>query len=124
MAERKPLPERHAWLRGELSRKANDDLAAEILQSWLLGAHRPMVCGFLDRLHVPHDGEGLLESLPAEPPEADLRAAVNDLLTNHPREAACVYLHLFSEMDIAAGWSHLRDLIPSSLCPNPPVPAA
>lgn len=108
--ERKPRPERHAWMRTELARPTNHDLATEILQAWLLGAHRPLICQFLDALKVPHDGEGLLESLPPEPPVEDLRAAIDGLFQDHPALPVTVYLFLFPEMDIA-DWPELSSLL-------------
>jgi hypothetical protein len=98
---RKPLPERHSWMKTELSRSSNNDAAAEVLQTWLLGAHRPMICEFLDALDVPHDGQGLLETLPPEPSPDALRAAMDGLFQNHPALPVTAYLLLFPEMDIA-----------------------
>jgi hypothetical protein len=118
--DRKSRAERHAWAHAELSRKANDDAAGELLQTWLLGAHRPLICDFLDRLGVTHDGQGLLETLPPEPERARLQKAVDRLFENYSQTAAIVYLHLFCEMDIA-DWPTLKDIInqDSRLCLAP-----
>jgi hypothetical protein len=123
--ERKPRAERHAWMRTELSRKANEDATTEILQTWMLGAHQAMVCQFLDSLGVPHNGSGLLDSLPADPGSDRLRAAIDQILQNHPPQAAAAYLHLFAEMDIA-DWPSLREILnqDSRLCLAPQTPAA
>jgi len=99
--ERKPKPERHAWMRAELARVGNNDVATEILQAWLLGAHRPMICEFLDALHIPHNGEGLLETLPDEPSPEALKASIDGIFKNHPALPVTAYLRLFPEMDIA-----------------------
>ena len=82
--ERKILAERHSWMRAELARKANDDAATEVLQTWLLGAHQQLICGFLDSLGVTHDGRGLLDALPPEPQKERLQEAIDRLLENHP----------------------------------------
>jgi streptomycin 6-kinase len=118
--ERKTRTERHSWLRGELTRKNNDDAATEILQTWLLGAHQPMICGFLETLGVKHDGRGLLETLPPEPERQRLVEAVDQLLASQSRNAAIAYLHLFCEMDIA-DWPTLKQILndDSRLCLEP-----
>lgn len=108
--ERKSRPERHAWLRTELSRKANDDASTEILQTWLLGAHKDLVCGFLDELGVPHNGHGLLEILPAQPPKEKLQAAIDHLFEKYPEQAVMAYLNLFAGMDIA-DWPDLKKIL-------------
>ena len=118
--DRKPRAERHAWMRNELARPANEDAATEILQSWILGQHQTMVCGFLDALEVPHDGQGLLETLPTEPSPEKIRSAIDGLFANNPPEAVFAYLHLFASMDITE-WPSLPAIIAedSRLCPLP-----
>jgi len=108
--ERKPRAERHGWMRRELARKGNDDAATEVLQTWLLGAHQAMICEFLDTLDVPHNGKGLLESLPTDPGADKLQTAVDKIFQNHPAPAVTAYLHLFVEMDIA-DWPSLADIL-------------
>ncbi len=108
--ERKSRDERHAWMRNELARKSNDDASTEILQTWLFGAHQAMICEFLDALKIPHNGNGLVDSLPPQPPEAELKAAVEQLLKNHPTMAVQAYLYLFVEMDIA-DWPALKEIL-------------
>jgi len=123
--ERKARDERHAWMRVELSRKANDDAATEVLQTWLLGAHRAMICEFLDRLDVPHNGRGMLDSLPVQPDKEKLQAAISHIFQNHPPGAVAAYLHLFADMDLA-DWPALKEIFAqdSRLCPAPQTPAA
>ncbi|MEI8311261.1 MAG: hypothetical protein WCH98_10955 [Verrucomicrobiota bacterium] len=117
--ERKPKAERNAWMAENLGRPANSDLATEILQSWILGAHGDMVCGFLDFLKIPHDGKGLIESLPAEPPAAGIDQAVDDLFSKHPPGAVVAYLNLFTSMGMTE-WPHLKGLVSTDprLCPK------
>jgi hypothetical protein len=118
--ERRIRAERHGWMRNELGRKSNDDAATEVLQTWLLGAHRQLVCGFLDSLGVQHDGRGLLETLPNEPPRNRLEEAIDGLLRSQSRSAVIAYLHLFCEMDIA-DWPTLKQILSedSRLCLAP-----
>lgn len=120
VVERRTRAEQHEWLRAELARKANGDAAIEVLQAWLLGAHRDLVCEFLDTLKIPHDGQGLIDTLPPQPPDEDIRSAVDKLFANHDHGAVTVYLHLFAEMDIA-DWPFLAQLLQedSRLCLAP-----
>lgn len=121
--ERKPRVERNAWMAEALGKPANADMAAEILQSWILGAHGNMVTGFLDFLKIPHDGKGLIESLPQEPPAGQIDQAVDELFSKHPSNAVLVYLNLFTSMEMT-DWPHLKNLVAtdSRLCPNPQNP--
>jgi hypothetical protein len=121
--ERKPREERQAWMKDALGRPANSDLAAEILQAWIMGGNGGMVCGFLDSLKIPHDGKGLLESLPPEPPAADVGRAVDALLSHYPANAVRVYLNLFTSMEMTE-WPVLRALVSTDprLCPSTQAP--
>ena len=118
--ERKIRAERHSWMRAELARKANEDAATEVLQTWLLGAHPQLICSFLDSLGIPHDGRGLIDTLPPQPAKERLQEAIDRLIENHSRSAAIAYLHLFCEMDIA-DWPILKEIISqdSRLCLAP-----
>ncbi|MCK9588515.1 MAG: hypothetical protein WC076_12750 [Terrimicrobiaceae bacterium] len=119
-AERKPRAERNAWMADNLGKPANADLATEILQSWILGAHGKMVCGFLDFLKIPHDGKGLIESLPAQPPADEIDKAVEEIFSTFPPGAVTAYLNLFTSMEMTE-WPHLKNLVATDprLCPNP-----
>lgn len=121
--ERKPRAERNAWMAENLAKPANADMATEILQSWILGAHGAMVCGFLDLLKIPHDGKGLIETLPPEPPAGEIDKAVESLLAAYPQSAVSVYLNLFTSMDMTE-WPHLKTLVSTDprLCPKPTNP--
>ena len=107
--EKKPLPERHEWMAQELSKKANNDLATEILQGWLFACRKPMLINFLDSIGAPHDGEGVLEDLPPEPARPVLESAVQTALNKYPAWEVFLYLNLFCEMDIA-DWPNLREI--------------
>ena len=121
--ERKPREERQAWMKDALGRPANSDLAAEILQAWIMGANGGMVCSFLDSLKIPHDGKGLLESLPPEPPAADVGRSVDELFSKYPAGAVRVYLNLFTSMEMTE-WPALRAIVStdSRLCLSPQNP--
>jgi hypothetical protein len=121
--ERKPRAERNAWMAENLGKPANADMATEILQSWILGAHGVMVCGFLESLKIPHDGKGLIETLPPEPAAGEIDKAVESLLAAYPQSAVRVYLNLFVSMEMT-DWPHLKALVSADprLCPNPTNP--
>jgi hypothetical protein len=108
--ERKPKTERHIWLRQALSMRGADDIATQLLQIWLLGAHRQMICDFLDSLGIKHDGKGVVDSLPAEPSREALTDTITKLLEGRSAEVVAVYLHAFQAMD-ETGWSTLDEVL-------------
>jgi hypothetical protein len=108
--ERKPKNERHHWLQQALSLKSADDISMQLLQIWLLGAQREMICEFLDYLGIEHDGKGVVENLPAEPPQEKLNETITRMLEKRPPEVVAVYLHAFQAMD-EKGWSVLDETL-------------
>ncbi len=109
--ERKPPAERYAWLQAALGRKASDTFAAHLLQSWLLGARKPMLCDFLDALGIAHDADGTVEELPESPPKEKLHTVITELLVKYPPEAVAVYLHAFHDMDSTVSWPPLGEVL-------------
>jgi hypothetical protein len=109
--ERKPPPERYRWMRDALGRKINDTFAAHLLQAWLLGANREMLCDFLDSLGIAHDPDGTVENLPDSPPKEKLSEAIDQLLTKYPAESLAVYLHAFHDMDNESSWPPLGEIL-------------
>ena len=109
--ERKPPQERYLWLQGALGRKASDTLSAHLLQAWLLGAQKPMLCQFLDSLGIEHDADGTVEQLPDSPPEERLREVIEQLFAKHPAETVAVYLHAFHDMDSTVTWPPLGEIL-------------
>src|SRR5436190_13312214 len=59
--ERKPPAERHTWMQEALGRNLGDALASHILQGWLLGANKRMLCEFLDALEIKHEEDGTVD---------------------------------------------------------------
>jgi hypothetical protein len=108
--ERKPRPERHAWMRDVLGKKTNDGVAAHLLQIWLVGAHAKLLCDFLDGLGIAHDENGTIEELPAAPPKDKLAGIVTTLLEQHDPAVVVVYLHAFQALD-DKGWSTLEEVL-------------
>ena len=109
--ERQPRPQRNATMLATLTRPALDVVAGNLLRSWLLKKHRPMLADFLDALGIPHQ-EGVVEDLPATMDEAKLRAAVDVLVGKYPPEVVAVYLHAFSEMN-TVNWPDLKAMLES-----------
>ncbi len=109
--ERKPPDERYTWIKAALARKTSDTLAAHLLQAWLLGAQKPMLCDFLDSLGIAHGDDGTVEQLPESPPREKLRQTINQLLAKYPAETVAVYLHAFYDMDSTVTWPPLGEVL-------------
>ena len=109
--ERKPPGERFPWMQAALGRPFSDALAAHLLQAWLLGAHKEMLCDFLDALEIKHEDDETVDKLPAAPPKEKIAGAVAGLLDKYPAEAVAVYLHAFREMDSTVQWPPLDEIL-------------
>ncbi len=109
--ERKPPNERFAWMQNALGRKISDSLGAHLLQAWLLGAQKPMLCDFLDAVGIKRDEDGTVENLPDSPPKVELSKAVDQLVAKYPAEAVAVYLHAFHDMDSEVSWEPLGEVL-------------
>lgn len=109
--ERKPPQERHPWMKAALGRAISNVLATHLLQSWLLGAQKPMLCAFLDSLGIAHDEDGTVDQIPTSPPKEKVTTAVAQLLGAHDPETVAVYLHAFRQMESAAEWPALRQIL-------------
>lgn len=109
--ERKPPNERHAWMQAALRRPVSEALASHLVQAWLLGAQKQMLCDFLDALGIAHDEHGTVEDLPACPPKEKIDAAIAQLLAKNPAETVAIYLHAFRDMDSEVQWPALNELL-------------
>jgi hypothetical protein len=109
--ERKPPGERFPWMQAAFARKISDSLASHVLQAWLLGANKEMLCDFLDALQIKHSDDGTVDELPTDVPREKIVAAVQKILEKYPPESVAVYLHAFREMDSGAGWPALDELL-------------
>ena len=98
-------------MQGALSRKISDTLAAHLLQAWLLGAQKAMLCDFLDSVGIKRDVDGTVENLPDSPPKEKLQEAVDQLVVKYPAEAVAVYLHAFHDMDSEVSWAPLGQVL-------------
>jgi len=109
--ERKPPNERHPWMQAALSRPVSNTLATHLVQAWLLGAHKPMLCDFLDALEIAHDEDGTVEELPAAPSKEKITAAIDLLVGKYPAESVAIYLHAFRDMDTSVQWPPLNEIL-------------
>src|SRR5205085_5299974 len=88
--ERKPPGERFPLMQAAFSRKISDSLAGHVLQPWMLGAKKEMLCDFIDALEVKHAEDGTVDDLPAELPKEKIAPAVDLLLGKYPAESVAV----------------------------------
>ena len=108
--ERKPPAERFPWMQAAFARKISDSLASHVLQAWLLGANKEMLCDFLDALEIKHAEDGTVDELPKDVAKEKLAAAADRLLGKFPAEKVAVYLHAFRDMDSAVQWPALDEI--------------
>jgi hypothetical protein len=108
--ERKPPAERFPWMQAAFARKISDSLASQVLQAWLLGANKEMLCDFLDALEIKHADDGTVDELPAQMPKEKIATAVDRLLGKYRAENVAVYLHAFRDMDNTVQWPALDEV--------------
>jgi hypothetical protein len=109
--ERKPPAERFPWMQAAFARKISDSLASHVLQAWLLGANKEMLCDFLDAMEIKHADDGTVDELPADASKEKITAAVQRLLEKYPPENVAVYLHAFRDMDSTVQWPALDGIL-------------
>jgi len=108
--ERKPRPERFAWIRDALTRRQNEPAAANLLQIWLVSRHPAMLCDFLDALGINHDDNGTVNQIPPQPEKPAIEKAVTLLLEKYDPAIVALYLHAFQALGETA-WPLLNDII-------------
>lgn len=108
-----PRRERHLLFRAVLAQPQLHVIAQNLLMFWLSEKHAPMMCQFLDNLHIPHDEKGCAEEFPESVDPAQLSHAVQALYTSFPQETVSLYLKTF---DVLSGrsWPDLPSLIRGS----------
>jgi hypothetical protein len=109
--ERKPPAERFPWMQTALGRGRSESVASHLLQAWLFGANKQMLCDFLDGLKIKHEADGTVNEIPAALPKETISAAVSSLLDKYSAETVAVYLHAFRDMDSAAQWPALDEIL-------------
>jgi hypothetical protein len=109
--ERMPQAERFAWMQKTLGRRTNDGVAAHLIQIWLVEAHAPLLCDFLDGLGIAHESNGTVDQLPPAPAKEQLTPVIETLLAKHDPAVVALYLNAFQALDEQGGWSTLGELI-------------
>lgn len=89
---KRPLPMRIKALRSTLTRKRDEDLAGDILRTYLLGPRKELVSAFLDATGVPHE-DGQIED-DSEPAADKVPGAVEQLVKDHDRDDVVLYLEI------------------------------
>jgi hypothetical protein len=111
--QRKPVPEQIEWMLKNVKLRGSAEVAAQVLQLWLLKGHTAVLTAFLDGLGISHDGEGAADDIPDEFDAKKLKSTVASLLKNHDAEIVRIYLHIF-QLQKSDGWPELTALIEST----------
>jgi hypothetical protein len=109
--ERQPKAQRHATMLATLTRPALEDVAGNLIRTWLVKKYKSMLVDFLNALGI-ENSEGVVDDLPAGVDDEKLRSAVEALLAKYPHETVSVYLHAFNDMN-QANWANLKSLLDS-----------
>jgi hypothetical protein len=101
----RPIEAQRKFILEQLHLKTGSDLAAQVIQLWLLKGQQGMLKTFLDAVGIEHkDGE--VETLPEEIKESDAKKGIKALLDSTTAEKAAVYLHTF-QTQRPGGWEGL-----------------
>lgn len=111
--QRKPVVEQIDWMIKNVKWRGSAEVAAQVLQLWLLKAHTGLLTGFLDGLGIAHDGEGAAEDIPDELDAKKAKSTVADLLKKHDPELVAIYLHIF-QLQKTGGWPELASILDST----------
>ena len=109
--ERQPRAQRDALMLATLTRPALETMAGNLIRAWLVKKHKAMLVDFLTTLGIEHK-DGVVDDLPPTVGDAELKQAVDALLTRHPPEAVAVYLNAFNDMN-EANWPNLKTMLES-----------
>lgn len=107
-----PKVERHAAFTSLLCRPQLEALSFNILSTWLVDNHVPMLCAWLDSLGIAHDEQGCANAFPPAPDKATLKKAVDGLLAKFDATAVTIYLNAFNEID-EVQWAPLAEILAS-----------
>ena len=107
--ERRPRATRHAEMIASLSKPRLELIAANLLREWLMKEKKPMLGDFLDKLGVAHK-EGAVDNLPEKVEDANLKGAIDWILTKYPPEEVAVYLNAFYTMNDVR-WPNLEAIL-------------
>lgn len=108
--QRKPVTEQIDWILKNVKLRGSAEIAAQVLQLWLLKGHTSLLKGFLDGLGIEHDGEGAAEDIPDDLDAKKLKSTITALLKDHDAEVVKIYLHVF-QLQRTGGWPEITSLI-------------
>jgi hypothetical protein len=103
---RKSRVERHSDMASMLSRPRLDLIAANLIRSWLVKKHTPMLVAFMESLGIPHK-DGAVEDLPESVEDAKLDEALDKLVSQFPPAEVAIYLNAFYSMN-EVNWPNLK----------------
>ena len=109
--KRQPPEKQAEAVRRALSRVNADAVAAEVLAVYFLECRRPLLVEWLDLLGLEHEDGVLAADAPEQPPEAELRAAVERFLGADDDPDRGLLLAAFDAQD-AIDWPALAPLVP------------
>jgi hypothetical protein len=105
-----PKSERHAhWVR-ILARPEMEVLSFNLLSTWLIEMHAPLLCAWLDALGIAHNAQGCADTFPPAPDEAKLRAGIDVLLKDFDPALVAIYLRCFNQID-ETRWPALDEIL-------------
>ena len=107
--ERQPKPERHRSMVAALARQDMNVIAGNVISGWLVKNQQALLVDFLNALKIPHEN-GVVENLPENVDDNELKNAVNLLLEKNQPEIVALYLHAFYSMN-EANWPTLDVLL-------------
>ncbi len=108
--QRKPVADQIDWMLKNVRLRGCSEIAAQVLQLWLLKGHSSLLTGFLDGLGIEHDGEGAAEDIPETLDAEKLESTVAGLSKQFDPEIVAIYLHIF-QLQQSGGWPELAELI-------------
>jgi hypothetical protein len=103
---RRPRAERHSDMASMLARPRLDLIAANLIRSWLVKKHTPMLVAFMESLGIPHK-DGTVEDLPESVDDARLNEGLDKLLSEFPSAEVAIYLNAFYSMN-EVNWPNLK----------------
>ena len=109
---KQPFERRAQAVRRSLARVAANPVADEVLAVYFLECRKPLLLEWLDLLGLEHEDGTLADDAPAQPPEAELAAAIEKLRAGAGDDAADreLLLRAFAAQD-AIDWPELDALI-------------
>ena len=107
--QRRPLEKQIEWIVSTLSTRLGNDVGEQVIQVYLMKAHKEMLSDFLDALKIEHE-EGAVDDLPEELEEADVKTAADALLEKYPHEVVSLYLRVF-QTQRPDGWAGIAKVL-------------